>query len=307
MDMPDAVPEYIDTAELRFDPEVNKAVMFRGFAAFYDGRLTNEEKLELREVYESADGCRRLQNAVERRAAAAAGGMTGTDEAAQPGYPGATTSASASGPAPAPVPDISMDQGVQSGFPGAPSSIEFPPSQTAIPDQGAVNMKELRFDPEIDEVVTFSEFAYFHGNQLSEEEKIELWFQNELAIGVAADFPEDDDIANDVGDGFGLGLGSSDKGSPGLMCVLVNDEFGQCAKQCVEVASESAAGTASSSTLDEIRAAMNELHAAMLQISFVFPQPDQPDAQELHTVIDELHVVMLQISFRDRGIGTACA
>ena len=168
-------------------------------------------------------------------------------------------------------------------------------------------MKELRFDPEIDEVVTFSEFAYFHGNQLSEEEKIELWFQNELAIGVAADFPEDDDIANDVGDGFGLGLGSSDKGSPGLMCVLVNDEFGQCAKQCVEVASESAAGTASSSTLNELRAAMNELHAAMLQISFVFPQPDQPDAQELHTVIDELHVVMLQISFRDRGIGTACA
>ena len=69
-------------------------------------------------------------------------------------------------------------------------------------------MKELRFDPEIDEVVTFSEFAYFHGNQLSEEEKIELWFQNELAIGVAADFPEDDDIANDVGDGFGVGLGS---------------------------------------------------------------------------------------------------
>ena len=52
---------------------------------------------------------------------------------------------------------------------------------------------------------------------------------------------------------------------------------------------------------------MTELHAAMLQISFVFPQPDQPDAQELHTVIDELHVVMLQISFRDRGIGTACA
>ena len=104
------------------------------------------------------------------------------------------------------------------------------------------------------------------------------------------------------------------------MCVLVNDgscraerenhegcEFGQCAKQWVEVASESAAGTTSSSTLDEIRAAMNELHAAMLQISFVFPQPDQPDARELHTVIDELHVVMLQISFRDRGIGTACA
>ena len=164
-------------------------------------------------------------------------------------------------------------------------------------------MKELRFDPEIDEVVTFSEFAYFLGNQLSEEEKIELWFQNELAIGVAADFPEDDDIAHDVGDGFGMGLGSSDKGSPGLMCVLVNDEFGQCAKQCVEVASESAAGTGSSSTLDELRAAMNELHAAMLQISLVFLQPD---ARELHTVIDELHVVMLQISFRDRGIGTAC-
>ena len=88
------------------------------------------------------------------------------------------------------------------------------------------------------------------------------------------------------------------------MCVLVNDEFGQCAKQCVEVASESAPGTASYSTLDELRAAMTELHAAMLQISFAFPPPD---ARELHTVIDELHVVMLQVSFRDRGIGTACA
>ena len=53
---------------------MNKAVTCREFAAFYDGRLTNEEKLELWEVYESADGRRRLQNAVERRAAAAVGG-----------------------------------------------------------------------------------------------------------------------------------------------------------------------------------------------------------------------------------------
>ena len=85
---------------------------------------------------------------------------------------------------------------------------------------------------------------------------------------------------------------------------LVDCEFGQCAKQCVEVASESAPGTASYSTLNELRAAMTELHAAMLQISFAFPPPD---ARELHAVIDELHVVMLQVSFRDCGIGTACA
>ena len=196
-------------------------------------------------------------------------------------------------------------------------------------------MKELRFDPEIDEVVTFSEFAYFHGNQLSEEEKIELWFQNELAIGVAADFPEDDDFANDVDAGFGLGLGSSDKEPQDRMCVLDNDashsvehenpegcESGHLAKQYFErraagavgeiktdgVASKSAPGTASSfapdATMDELRAAMDELHAAMLLISFAFPQPD---ARELPAAMDELHAVMLQISFRDRGIGTACA
>ena len=136
-------------------------------------------------------------------------------------------------------------------------------------------MKELRFNPEIDEVVTFSEFAYFHGNQLSEEKKIELWFQNELAIGVAVTFLENDDVTDDVGDGFSLGLGSSFLVSDASHSVERENpegcEFGQCSKQCVEVASESAAGTASSSTLDELRAAMNELHAAMLQISFVFP------------------------------------
>ena len=100
---------------------------------------------------ESADGRRRLQNAVERRAAAAVGGMTGTDEAAQPGYPGATTSASASGPAPAPGPDIPMDQGVQSGFPGAPSSIEFPPPdshQLLVADED-VSMDLLEEAPDI--------------------------------------------------------------------------------------------------------------------------------------------------------------
>ena len=129
-----------------------------------------------------------------------------------------------------------------------------------------------------------------------------------MATGIGANFLENDDVTNDVGDGFGLGLGSSDNGSPGLMCVLVNDascrvgrenletcEFAQWAKQCVERhaagavgeiktvegASESAPGTASSSTLDELRAAI--------------------------AVIDELHRKMLQISLRDHGIGTACA
>ena len=78
------------------------------------------------------------------------------------------------------------------------------------------------------------------------------------------------------------------------------------------VASESAPGTASSFilipdvALDELRAAMDDLHSAMLQISLAFPEPDvpEPDARELHAAMDELHVVMLQISFRDHGIGT---
>ena len=35
------------TEELRWDPEINKVVMFSEFAAFYGGELTEEEKLEL--------------------------------------------------------------------------------------------------------------------------------------------------------------------------------------------------------------------------------------------------------------------
>ena len=69
---------------------------------------------------ESADGRRRLQNAVERRAAAAVGEVTGADEPA----PGAPASSSASGHAPAPMADVSMDQA-----PALPS-IEFPPSDS---------------------------------------------------------------------------------------------------------------------------------------------------------------------------------
>ena len=162
----------------------------------------------------------------------------------------------------------------------------------------------------MDNAVTFGEFAAFYDGQLTNEEQLEFWFSNEIhvATDIAVNFIENDDVTNDVGDGFSLGLGSSFLVSDASHSVERENpegcEFGQCATQCGEVASESAAGTASSSTLDELRAAMNELHAAMLQISFVFPQPD---ARELHTVIDELHVVMLQISFRDRGIGTACA
>ena len=68
---------------------------------------------------ESADGRRRLQNAVERRSAAAVRETTGADEPA----PGAPASSSASGHAPAPMADVSMDQAQAP----APLSIEFPP------------------------------------------------------------------------------------------------------------------------------------------------------------------------------------
>ena len=71
---------------------------------------------------ESADGRRRLQNAVERRSAAAVGEMTGADEPA----PGAPASSSAFGHAPAPMADASMDEfQLPASIP--PLSIEFPP------------------------------------------------------------------------------------------------------------------------------------------------------------------------------------
>ena len=57
---------------------------------------------------------------------------------------------------------------------------EYMDMPDAVPEY--IDMAELRFDPEMDNAVTFGEFAAFYDGQLTNEEQLEFWFSNEIHV-----------------------------------------------------------------------------------------------------------------------------